>query len=53
MILPLQENLSLKDLGEFKRKNKRWTKEEDNLLCELKKNPQLSWREIAKLVSFE
>lgn len=45
-ILPLQEKLSIEELKVTRRK--RWTKEEDQLLCGLKKNLQFSWREIAE-----
>lgn len=46
-IFPPQENMSLKNLEEPRKTKKRWTKEEDLLLYELKANPKLSWREIA------
>lgn len=46
-VLPSQEKLTSEELKKPKRINKRWTSEEDQLLYELKKNPNLSWREVA------
>lgn len=46
-MLPPQEKVILTALKNNKRKYKRWTKEEDKLLCELIKRSELSWKEIA------
>lgn len=44
-VLPPQEKSNPKDL--ICRKHKRWTVVEDHLLCELRTNTKLSWKDIA------